>query len=99
MVTKTARLNSTQYFIIKIQKKKRRELQQIGFNHSSDSDFQDFMNFYKKCTAKLYSSTLASDSFSIFRKNLLERISKLIMTIDDKVKKKQPRYRHYHQIN
>ena len=49
------------------------------------------MNLYQKCTAKLYSSlviynTLASDNLSRFRKNLLERIWKLIMTIDDKIK-------------
>ena len=30
------------------------ELQQIAFNHLSDMDFQDFMNLYKKCTAKPY---------------------------------------------
>ena len=57
----------------------KRELQQIAFNHSSDIDFQDFMNPYKKCTAKPYSfllinATLASDNSSCFRKNLLERI-------------------------
>ena len=32
----------------------KRELQQIAFNRSSDIDFQDFMNLYKKCTAKPY---------------------------------------------
>ena len=57
----------------------KRELQQTAFNHSSDIDFQDFMNLYKKCTAKPYSfpvidTTLASDSFSRFRKNPLETI-------------------------
>ena len=46
-------------------------------NHSSDIDFQDFMNLYKKCTAKLFSilvidTTLASDNPSHFRQNLLE---------------------------
>ena len=30
----------------------KRELQQITLNHSSDIDFQDFMNLYKKFTAK-----------------------------------------------
>ena len=25
----------------------KREFQEIAFNHSSDIDFQDFMNFYK----------------------------------------------------
>ena len=46
--------------------------------------FQDFINFYKKCTAKPYSflviDTLPSDNFLHFRKNLLERI-----TTDDKI--------------
>ena len=56
-----------------------RELQQIPFNHSSDIDFEEFVNLYKKYTAKLYSfllidTTLASDISSRFRKNLLERI-------------------------
>ena len=44
------RLNCTHYFIMKIPNKQ--ELQQIAFNHSSDIDFQDFMNLYKKCTSK-----------------------------------------------
>ena len=56
-----------------------RALQQIAYNHSSDIDFQDFMNLYKKCTAKTYSflvidATLGSDNSSLFRENLLERI-------------------------
>ena len=51
------------------------ELQQIAFNHSSDIDFRDFMNLYKKYTAKPYSfsvidATLASDNLSRFRKSL-----------------------------
>ena len=76
-VTKNIRLNSTPYFVMQIPNK--RELQQIVFNHSSDIDFQDFMNLYKKCTAKPYfflviDKTLASDNFSRFRKNLLEKI-------------------------
>ena len=52
-VPKNIRLNSTHYFIMKISSK--RELQQISFNHSSDIDFQDFMNLYKKRTEKPYS--------------------------------------------
>ena len=74
---KDIRLNSAHHFIMKIPNK--RELQQIAFNYSSDIDFQDFMNPYKKCTEKPYSFlvidiTLASDNPSRFRKNLLERI-------------------------
>ena len=56
----------------------KRELQQIVFNHSSDIDFKDFMDLYKKCTAKPYSflvgATLASGNPLSFRKSLSERI-------------------------
>ena len=76
-VPKNIRPNSTHYFVTKIPNK--RELQQIAFNHSSDIDFQDFMNLYKKCTAEPHSfliidTTLASDNSLHFRKNLFERI-------------------------
>ena len=79
-VPKNIRLNSTHYFAMKIANK--RELQQIAFNHSSDIGFQDFMNLYKKCIAKPYSflvidTTLPSDNFLRFRKNLLETIQKV----------------------
>ena len=68
----------------------KREVQRIAFNHLSDIDFQDFMNLYKKCTAKPYlflviNITLAPYNSSHFRKNLLERIKKFIISIDDKV--------------
>ena len=54
----------------------KREPQQIAFNDSPDIDF---MNLYKKCTAKPYSflvidATLASDNPLRLRKNLFERI-------------------------
>ena len=59
----------------------KREPQQSAFNHLSDIDFKDFLNLYKKCTAKPYSflvihAALASDNHenSRFRKNLLEKI-------------------------
>ena len=76
-VPKNIRLNSTHLFVMKIPKK--RELQQITFNHSSDIELQDFINLYKKGTSELYSffvidTTLASNNSSCFRKNLLERI-------------------------
>ena len=45
-VPKDVRLNSTQFFIMKIPSK--RELQQIALNHSSDIDFKDFMKIIKK---------------------------------------------------
>ena len=49
LVTKNIRLNSTHYFVMKIPST--RELRQTTFNHSSDIDFQVFMNIYK-CTRK-----------------------------------------------
>ena len=45
-VPKNTRLNSTQYFVMKIPNK--REIQQNAFSYSSDTDFQNFTNFYKK---------------------------------------------------
>ena len=51
-VSKNVRQNSTRCFILKIPNK--RELQQIVFNHSSDIEFQDFMDLYKKPIAKPY---------------------------------------------
>ena len=73
-VPKDVRLNSTHLFIMKIPNK--RELQQIALNHSSDIDFKDFMNIYKKYTKGPYSflvndTTLPSDDLLRFRKNLL----------------------------
>ena len=57
----------------------KQELQQIRFNHLSDIQFQDFMNLYKKFTAKPYfflviDATLGSDNPLRFKKNLPERI-------------------------
>ena len=72
-VPKDVRLNTTHFFIMKIPNK--RELQQIAISHSSDIDFKDFINIYKKCTDKPYSflvndTTLASDNPLRFRKIL-----------------------------
>ena len=74
-VPKDLRLNTTHFFIAKIPKK--RELQQIAINHSSDISTKDFINIYKKCTDKPYSfivieTTLASDNPLRFRKILLK---------------------------
>ena len=56
---------------------KKRELQQIALNHSSDIGFKYFIKIYKKCPAEPYSflvngTTLPSDDPLRFRKNLLE---------------------------
>ena len=52
-VPKNIRQNSAHYFVMKIPNK--REVQQIGFHHSSYIDFQDFMHLSEKCTVKPYS--------------------------------------------
>ena len=64
------------YFIIKIPNIA--ELQHIAFNHSSDINFRELINLYKKCTAKPYfvviDVSLASDNLSCFRKNIFQKI-------------------------
>ena len=52
----------------------KRELQQIASNHSSDSDFQDFMNLYKNCTAKPYSFVVIDATFASGNSSRSERI-------------------------
>ena len=76
-VPKNIRLISNNYFVMKISNKI--DFQQIAFNQSSDIDFQNFMNLYKKSIAEPYSllvtdTTLPSDNFSRFRINLLGTI-------------------------
>ena len=69
--SKNIRQYSTHYFVMKLSNK--RELQQIGFNHSSDTDFQDFLNLYN-IDIDTIDSTLTSDNPLRFRRNLVERI-------------------------
>ena len=57
----------------------KQELQQIYLNYSSDIDFKDSLNLYKRCTTRPYSllvndATIASDNTLRFRKKLLEKI-------------------------
>ena len=56
----------------------KREVKQITSQNLSDIDFQDFINLYRKCTAKPYSflitdNTLVSDNPPHFRKNLIKK--------------------------
>ena len=74
-VPKDVRLNTTHFFIMKISNK--RELQQIALNHSSDTNFKDFLKIYKKYIVEPYSclvndTTLSSDNPLRFRRNLLK---------------------------
>ena len=73
-VPRVVRLNTTNFFIMKIPNK--REVQQIASHQSSDIDFKDFMKMFRKYTAEPYSllvndTTLPSNDPLRFRKNLL----------------------------
>ena len=72
-VPRNVRLNTTDFFIMKILNK--RELHQIAINQSSDIDFKDFMKIYKKRIAEKYyflvnDTILPPDNPIQFRKNL-----------------------------
>ena len=76
-VPKDIRLNSTHYFIMKINNK--RELQNIAINHSTDIDYKDFIEIYRKCTKEPYNfltidTTLPSSNLLRFRKNLFDTL-------------------------
>ena len=73
-VPKVVRLNSTHYFIMKINNRK--ELQNIPINHSADIDYNNFVRIYRECTRKPYSfltidTTLPASDPRRFRKTLL----------------------------
>ena len=89
---------------------KKPELQQIAFNHSSDTDFQDFINLYKNLLQNhilflVADAILSSDNSLSLRNNLLGRLQRLIMTIYDGKREmknynmilteKQRKYQHY----
>ena len=76
-VPKDVRLNSTHYFIMKINNK--RELQNIAINHSADIDYRDFIKIYRECTKEPYNfltidTTLPSTNSLRFRKNLFDTL-------------------------
>ena len=51
-VPKDVRLNTTHYFIMKINN--RVELKHIAINRSGDIDYQDFKKIYRECTKEPY---------------------------------------------
>ena len=51
-VLKDVRLNTTHYFIMRINNK--RELQNIVINDSAGIDYQDFKKIYRECTREPY---------------------------------------------
>ena len=78
-VPKYVRLNTTYFFIAKIQI--RRELQQIEMNHSADVSIKGFANIYRDFTGEPYAflvndTTPSSDNPLRFRKNLFDMYNK-----------------------
>ena len=76
-VPKDVRLNSTHYFIMKINNK--RELQNIAINDSADIAYKDFIKIYRECTKEPYNfltidTTLPSTNSLRFRKNLFDTL-------------------------
>ena len=60
-------------------------------DHLSDIDFKDFMDLYRKCTAKIYLllviyNTLPSDNPRCFQENLLKELYREIITINDEIR-------------
>ena len=76
-IPKDVRLNSTHYFIMKINNK--RELQNIGINHSADIDYKDFMKIYRQCKKRTLffmtiDTTLPASNPLRCRKNLFDTL-------------------------
>ena len=76
-VPKNVRLNSTHYYIMKINNK--RELQNIATNHSADIDYKEFIKIYRECKKEPYNfltidTTLPSTNTLRFRKNLFDTL-------------------------
>ena len=74
-VPKDVRLNSTHYFITKINN--RIELKNIGISHSADADYNDFKKIYRECTKEPYNfltidTTLPASDPLRFRKKLFD---------------------------
>ena len=74
-VPKDVILNSTHYFIMKINNRK--ELQNIAINHFADIDYQDFIKIYRECTKEPYNfltidTKLPTSDPLRFRENLFD---------------------------
>ena len=65
-VPKDVKLNSTHYFIMKINNK--RGLKNIAINESADIVYQDFMKIYKECIKELSNFLTIDTTFIILRK-------------------------------
>ena len=76
-VPKEIRFNSTHYLLMKIHNA--RELQQVAINHSTDTDYKDFLKIYRKSAKEPYSlltidTTLPANNYLRFRKTLIDSL-------------------------
>ena len=76
-VPKKFRISSTHYLTAKTHNKI--ELENIATNHSTDIDYKDFINIYRKCASEPYSlltidTTLPANNSLRLRKNLLDSL-------------------------
>ena len=69
-VPKDVKLNCTHYIIIKFNNK--RELQNIATSHSSDIDYNDFVNIYTNCTKEPFNFLTIDTVLNKLFKNLNE---------------------------
>ena len=77
-VPKDIRLNSTHYFIMKINNIIK--LKNIAINHSTDIDYHGFKKIYRECTKEPYflaiDTTLRTSGSLRFRENLFDSLQK-----------------------
>ena len=76
-VPKDVRLNSTHYFIMRINN--RIELKNIATDHSAEIDYQDFKKIYRECTKEPFNfltidTTLPASDPLRFRKSLFDSL-------------------------
>ena len=88
VVPKEFRLYSTHYLIMKIHKKG--ELKSVAINHSGDTDYNFFLDIYRKGTSESYlfftiATTLPADDPLCFRKKISRFIIKTALTDEIKV--------------
>ena len=81
-VCKTIRLKVTYYFVMKIPNE--RELQKIASDHLSDTEFKDFMKFYKDYT---------KESIKIYEEPIIKMtVIEKTKTIDNKTEQNKAQY-------
>ena len=76
-VPKDVRLNSTHYLIVKINHK--RELENIGINHSVDIDYKDYMKIYREYTKKPFKFLLIDTTSVLMLPDQIKILNRKIM--------------------